>query len=115
MDSNTEKDFTLFSKFNITSADIDMQARLRLGGLVNLLIQSAINSADQLGFGYGGLKEQKLFWVLSILTIEIYKPLEWYDIAEVETWPKNVERIIYLRDFIVRNQNKENCLSPSVK
>ncbi len=103
----TKNELTLFSKFNITSADTDMQGRLRLGSLANLLIQAAINSADQLGFGFSGLKEQKLFWVLSRLTVEIYKPLKWYNIAEVETWPKDVERIIYLRDFIVRNQNKE--------
>ncbi len=103
----TKNELTLFSKFNITSADTDMQGRLRLGSLANLLIQSAINSADELGFGFVGLKQQKLFWVLSRLTIEIYKPLKWYDVAEVETWPKNVERIIYLRDFIVRNQNNE--------
>lgn len=98
---------TLFTKFEISSADTDSFGRIRLGSLINLLIQSAIKSADSLGFGFKSLSQQKMLWVLSRLSIEIYKPLQWYDVAEVETWPKNVERIFYIRDFIVRNQNNE--------
>jgi hypothetical protein len=33
----------------VSSAETDMNARIRLGALVNLLIQSAISSADALG------------------------------------------------------------------
>ena len=51
--------------FKIDSADTDMFGRIRLGSLVNLLIQAATNSADKLGFGYKNIQEQKLFWVLS--------------------------------------------------
>lgn len=93
--------------YDVTSADCDMQARLRPGGLVNYLILSAINSADALGFGFEGLRGQNLFWVLSRMTIEIYKPMKWYDKAVVETWPKDVDGLLYLRDFIVRNQHGE--------
>ncbi|HUX53179.1 MAG TPA: acyl-ACP thioesterase domain-containing protein [Williamwhitmania sp.] len=103
----TDKDLTLFTPYRITSADTDMDARLRLSGLSNLLIQSAISSADSLGFGFGGLKQQHLFWVLSRMTIEIYRPLKWYEEAIVETWPKDIEGIIYLRDFIVRDKAGE--------
>ncbi len=93
--------------FNVTTADCDMNARLRPGGLVNYLVLSAINSADTLGFGYAGLRGQQLFWVLSRMTVEIYKPLKWYDKAVVETWPKDVNGLLYLRDFIVKNQQDE--------
>ena len=96
MNELTESNLTTLSHFKITSADTDMHARIRLGSLVNLLIQSAIDSADKLGFGYGGIRHQNLFWVLSRLTLEIYRPLKWYESVEVETWPKDVERILYL-------------------
>jgi acyl-ACP thioesterase len=99
----TEAELTLYSEFKITSADTDMFARIRAGGMINLLIQSAINSAENLGFGFKNLKEQKLFWVLSRLTVEIYKPLHWNQLAEVETWPKSIEGLLYMRDFIVRD------------
>lgn len=105
--TTTDNQLTLFKPFDVTSADTDMNNRLRLGSLVNMLIQSAISSADCLGFGFSGLKTQHLFWVLSRLSIEIYEPILWYDKVVVETWPKDIERIIYLRDFIVRNQHNK--------
>jgi medium-chain acyl-[acyl-carrier-protein] hydrolase len=103
MSELTENNLTTFSSFEVTSADTDMHGRIRLGSLVNLLIQSAIHSADNLGFGYGGIRQQNLFWVLSRLTLVIDRPLKWHEIIQVETWPKNVERILYLRDFILRD------------
>jgi medium-chain acyl-[acyl-carrier-protein] hydrolase len=103
----SHKDLITTTTFRITSAETDMESRIRLGSLVNLLIQSAINSADNLGFGFGGLKKQKLFWVLSRLTVEIYRPLEWYETVEVDTWPKTIERILYIRDFEIRDKDQK--------
>jgi len=99
-----ETDLTLFSEFKITSADTDMYSRIRSSAVVNLLIQSAIQSAESLGFGFKSLKEQQLFWVLSRLTVEIYKPLQWHQEAEVETWPKTIDGLLYTRDFIIRDK-----------
>ncbi len=39
-----------------------------------------------------------LFWVLSRINIEIYSPLRWYEEGTVETWPKDLEKILYLRE-----------------
>lgn len=98
-----EKELTLFTKYQITSADTDMQSRLKLGALTNLLIQSAIASAERLGFGFSGLREQQLFWVLRNLTVEVYRPIMWSEEVEVETWPKDIEGVLYLRDFVIRD------------
>jgi medium-chain acyl-[acyl-carrier-protein] hydrolase len=78
-----------------------------LGSLINFLIQGAINSADSLGFSFEELRSRKLFWVLSRLTVEIYKPLSWYQTGEVETWPKDLDKILYLRDYMVRDHKNE--------
>ena len=45
--------------------------------------------------------------MLTRLTLEIYRPLKWGEKAEVETWPKSIERLFYLRDFIVRDEQGE--------
>jgi acyl-ACP thioesterase len=100
-------ELTLFAPFRVTSADTDMKARLRLGALVNMLIQSAIQSADSLGFGFSGLRREKLIWVLSRMTVEIQKTLYWNDEVVVETWPKDIDGLLYLRDYIVRNRKQE--------
>ncbi len=97
----------LKTPYTVTSADTDMYSRLKLSALVNYLIQSAINSAEQLGFGFGELKKEHLFWVLNRLSVEIYHPLKWNEKITVETWPKNIERIFYIRDFIVRDEKEQ--------
>lgn len=102
MNSSLKK-LRLISQFQVTSPDTDMFGRLRPGALVNFLIQSATLSADSLGFGYGGIRKQKLFWVLSRITIELDKPLHWKQVLEVETWPKDIDGLLYLRDFLLRD------------
>jgi medium-chain acyl-[acyl-carrier-protein] hydrolase len=99
-------DLTVFCPFRVTSADTDMESRLRPGALLNMLIQSAIQSADSLGFGFGSLRQEKLFWVLSRMSVDIQRPMHWYEEAVVETWPKDVDGLLYLRDFIVRDAQK---------
>ena len=101
----TGSDLLLSARFQVTSSDTDISGRLRLGALVNFLIQAAIQSADKLGFGFEYLNQQRLFWVFSGLHLEIDGPLSWYDEIEVETWPKNVYKFLYLRDFFRKDEH----------
>ncbi len=103
-ESSPDKELITFTDFKITSADTDMEARLRPGGLFSFLAHAAYLSADNLGFGYKHLKEHNLFWVLSRLEVQIKRPLMWNEVLEVETWPKDIEGILYIRDFNVRDQ-----------
>lgn len=89
--------------FRVSSAETDIRGRLKISALENFLIQSAVNSASKLGFGFNDLKQISLFWVLSRIEIEIYRPILWNEEITVETWPKNLDKILYLRDFIVRD------------
>lgn len=43
---------------------------------------------------------------MSRLTVEIYNPLKWNEEAEVETWPKCVEGLLYTRDYIARDKEQ---------
>lgn len=88
----------------LSTADVDMEGRLRPGSLVEMMIQAAVESACSLGMGFEDLKKQDLFWVLHRLTIEINRPLKLDEIIEVETWPKDVDGLNYLRDFLVRDE-----------
>lgn len=97
-------DYILEKHFEVTSADTDFYKRLKLGSLLNYLIQSAVSSAEKLGFGFENLNEVKLFWVLSRMNIKIEKPVYWGENLVVETWPRDIDRLLYIRDFIVKNQ-----------
>lgn len=89
------------SHFRVSAADTDMFGRLRLSAVLNYLIEAAIQSADELGFGFKVLKQQNLFWVLSRIIIQLNKPVRWNEKIVVKTWPKNVEKIMYIRDYII--------------
>ncbi|MGD9492047.1 MAG: acyl-[acyl-carrier-protein] thioesterase [Bacteroidales bacterium] len=103
MITNISKEgLALVSGYRITSADCDIYARLKPSALLGFLIQSAIDSADRMGFGFRDLKKQKLFWVLSRLTLEMRTIPQWYDEIEIETWPRDIEKILYRRDFLIR-------------
>jgi acyl-ACP thioesterase len=110
MESTDKNRLSLTKYFTVTSADTDMFGRLKLSKLCDYLIQSAISSADNLGFGLKFLQKEQLFWVLSRLTVIIEKQLNWYDELETETWPKTIEGPLYIRDFIVRDK-KQNIVS----
>ena len=62
---------SLVTRYRITSADCDIHARLKPSALLGFMIQSAIDSADRMGFGFRDLRKQKLFWVLSRLSLEM--------------------------------------------
>lgn len=107
MNRLSEEFLTHIRNFKISSADTDFYGRLKLSGLINFLIQPAITSADKLGFGVKYLNENNLLWVLSRFDVEIYKTMKWYDELTVETWPKTIDGIFYIRDFIMRDKNNE--------
>ena len=92
--------------FTVTSAETDMYGRARLSALINLFIQSSIQSADRLGLGFSDFSPQKLFWVLSRISVEITGPLQWTQTGVVETWPKDIDKLLYIRDFIMRDSRE---------
>ena len=104
---NAEKELLLTTKTDVITSITDMYSRLKAGALANLLIQSAIESADKLGFGFKNLKEIELFWVLNRLHIEIVKPIYRNENLMVETWPKTVDGWFYIRDFFIKNDKEE--------
>ncbi len=93
--------------FEVTSADADMFGRLRPGALLNFMIQAAGKSADSLGFGFNNLEQIKLFWVLSRFKIQFVRQVQWMEKIVVHTWPKDLNGLLYLRDFQIENEKGE--------
>ena len=83
----------------ITSADTDFSRQLSLSALVNFHIQVAWHHAEHLGFGMQFLHDHGLVWMLSRLHIRIFKNPFWNDKILLESWPKGIRRLFYLRDF----------------
>ncbi len=104
MGSDSNSQMICRIEWEITSAETDIFGRLRAGALINLMIQAAIKSADDLGFGLAYLRRKELFWVLSRMTVEIRSPFHWRDTIIIDSWPRDIDGLSYLRDFEARDK-----------
>ena len=75
--------------------------RLRVQALCNYMEEAAGLHADALGVGLDRLLEQNLTWVLAKMRLEIHERPGGGEHLQVETWPVNVERLQFRRDFLV--------------
>ena len=103
--SSDNKELIIRKDFLITSADVDFEGTLKFSALANFLIQSAWQHAEHLGWGVNDLLEKNLAWVLSGFKIEILAYPHWKENIIVETWPKGINRLFYLRDYFVYNES----------
>ena len=94
-------------EYLITSADVDFEGKIRMSALVNFMIQSAWHHAEHLGWGVNELHANNMVWVLSGIKVELSSYPEWKEKITVETWPKGLNRLFYLRDFLIYNEKNE--------
>lgn len=87
----------------IKSYEVDFNKKLKLNSLFNYMQEAAYNHACTLGAGYEDLASQSYFWVLSRVKIKVLQYPEWGDKIKLETWPKGINRLFALRDFIIRD------------
>ena len=93
--------------FKITSYQVDFQEKIKPTHLMQLFQEVAGNHADHLGAGYGALLEQKLFWALSRIRVEMEQLPRWGEEISIETWPCSLVGPFFRRDFIIYNRQHE--------
>ena len=75
------------------------------------LAQEAANThAATLGFGYDDLIQSRTAWVLSRVNIHFLKSPLWRDEVTLTTWHKGLERLFFLRDFILTDKEGNECI-----
>ena len=88
---------------NIHWENVDISGKLSLPGLGQLLISTATQHAENLGFGFKELKKQNLNWVLFRMNIEIKQLPAWNDSVTLTTWPQGVKGLFGLREFTMKD------------
>lgn len=97
-------------EYKITSYQVDFQEKIKPTNLMQLFQEAAGNHADHLGAGYAALLEEKLFWALSRIVVEIEELPKWGDTIHIETWPCSLVGPFFRRDFIFYNgSNRPIC------
>ncbi len=85
--------------------DTDMSSRLKPTSFMNLAQDIAEKSATSLGFGYDDLIKYNTAWILSRVHVVFTDTPKWKDEVLVQTWHKGLDRLFYLRDFIVTDND----------
>ncbi len=78
--------------FNIESYVCDFRGKATLPVIGNFILQAATMHAQQRGFGYDEISKDHAAWVLSRLSIEMYKYPGYNESVTVETWIEDVTR-----------------------
>jgi len=98
----------VFSReFHICGYDVDHNCNISISKLLSMMHETAWSHVSYLKRGWQELYEQGLFWALAKLHLKIFKLPKWNDKIRVDTWAKERESIMFLRDYEVFNEAGE--------
>lgn len=72
---------------------------------MNLAQEAAGQHAVYLGFGYDDLIVSNTVWILSRLNIKFLDTPLWRDEITLTTWHKGLNRLFYIRDFVLTDKD----------
>ena len=102
----------LIQKHTIPCYQTDSKWRLKPASFMDLAQEAANTHAATLGFGYDDLIQSRTAWVLSRVNIHFLKSPLWRDEVTLTTWHKGLERLFFLRDFILTDKEGNECIKP---
>jgi acyl-ACP thioesterase len=70
---------------------------------MNMAQEAAGQHAVHLGFGYDELIKTKTAWIISRMYIQFLDTPKWREEVTLTTWHKGLNRLFYLRDFIMKD------------
>jgi acyl-ACP thioesterase len=90
--------------FIIPCYNTDVSWRLKPASFMDLAQEAANCHANILGFGYDDLIASRTAWVLSRMHIEFVDIPLWRDEVVLQTWHKGLNRLFFLRDFLMTDK-----------
>ena len=100
----------LIQKHTIPCYQTDSNWRLKPASFMDLAQEAANTHAAILGFGYDDLIQSRTAWILSRVNIQFFKNPLWRDEVTLTTWHKGLERLFFLRDFILTDKEGNECI-----
>lgn len=95
-------------EYTVPCYDTDASWRMKPTSFMNIAQEAAGTHAVHLGFGYDVLRTTNTAWILSRVHVEFIDTPLWRDEIILKTWHKGLNRLFFLRDFIVTDrQGKE--------
>ena len=95
---------TLTHHYTIPCYDTDASWRLKPTSFMNLAQEAAGQHAVHLGFGYDDLIASNTAWILSRVRVVFTDTPKWKEDVTLTTWHKGLNRLFFLRDFIITDK-----------
>ena len=92
-------------QYTVPCYDTDASWRMKPSSFMNIAQEAAGTHAVHLGFGYDTLRETNTAWILSRVHVEFPNPPLWREELTLRTWHKGLNRLFFLRDFIVTDKS----------
>jgi acyl-ACP thioesterase len=92
--------------FKVQAYEMGPGGRVKLGSLLNYFQEGASEHAEKLGASVIDLISKNLTWVLSRYHIQIFRYPLWKESLQMTTWPSLQRGLFALREFEVRDQQK---------
>ena len=100
----------LIQHHTIPCYQTDSRWRLKPASFMDLAQEAANTHAAILGFGYDDLISSRTAWILSRVNIHFLRTPLWRDEVTLSTWHKGLERLFFLRDFILTDKEGNECI-----
>ena len=84
--------------------ETDASWRLKPASFMNFAQEAAGNHAVFLGFGYDDLIAKNTAWILSRVHVVFTDTPKWKEDMTLTTWHKGLNRLFYLRDFVLTDK-----------
>jgi medium-chain acyl-[acyl-carrier-protein] hydrolase len=100
-----ESDLILRLNNKIPSYDVSLNGQTKFYTLCNMLLDSAAVHANKYSFGYHDMQKENAYWVLSRFHILMHDYPRMDDQVKVETWPKGVNKLFFMRDYRILSED----------
>ena len=89
----------LSENLRVRYRDVNREGRLKAVSWFGFMQEIAADHAESLGFGYTGMTELGVFWVLARMRIKILRQPHVEENLKLETWPGSFRRLFAARHF----------------
>jgi medium-chain acyl-[acyl-carrier-protein] hydrolase len=95
------------ASFTVHTFEVDAFGTLDVPALSGFLGEIAGRHAHALGVGMEAMFSRGITWVLGRQRIEVPGEVRLGDVLEVTTWPAGIDKLVAMRDFVVRRGGEE--------
>jgi acyl-ACP thioesterase len=103
---NIQPELTFNEEIIVRAEDFDFNGRMKFYCICGYLFEMATIHARKLNYGFEDMKKSNHYWVLSRLLVQVNNCPKFDQNINIETWTKGTNRLFALRDFCIRDQDK---------